>query len=124
MIKQQMMSPAIALYHWRENRMSIDKVFSHTGYTSLSELHGEYIYDLIAQEWAEDDMQMTAEDHQREEDVAEVWSEFGDYLKEMVPPDEYDLEIERLLPLIENTRQLKASARSRGFRESVRRRLN
>jgi|GEM_PF-3995624 len=124
MIKQQMMSPAVALYYWREHGMSIDKVMSHTGFTSLADLHDEYIYDLIAEEWAQDDFRMTAEDHQREEDVESVWSEFGNYMREFVPPAEYDDEIERLLPLIEKTRQVREAARSQGFRENVRRRLN
>lgn len=124
MIRQQMMSPAIALYHWRENGMSIDKVLSHTGFRGFAELYDEYICDLIAQERAEEDMMMTPADHDREEDVAEVWVEFGDYLKEMVPPDEYDLEIERLMPLVKKTQQIKNAARSQGFRDSVRRRLN
>jgi hypothetical protein len=124
MIRQQMMSPAIALFHWRENGMSIDKVMSHTGYKCLSDLHDEYIYDLIAEERAQDDFRMTAEDHQREEDVELVWSEFASYMKEFVPPDEYADEIERLLPLVQMTRQIREAARSQGFRNSVRRRLN
>lgn len=124
MIKQQFMSPSVALYHWRENGMSIDKVLSHTGFKSLLALYDEHRYDLIAQEWAEDDFRMTAEDHQREEDVELVWSEFASYMKEFVPPDEYDLEIDRLLPLVKKTRQIKKAARSQGFRNSIRRRLN
>lgn len=124
MIKQQFMSPAIALYYWRERGMSIDKVLSHTGFTSLSELHNEHLHDLIAEEWARDDMLMTPEERQREEDVEAIWSEFGNYMKEFVPPDEYADEIERLLPLVQMTRQVKDAARSQAFRESVRRRLN
>lgn len=123
MIKQVMMSPAIALFHWRENGMSIDKVLSHTGFKTLFDLYDEHIYDLTAQEWAEDDMRMSPDEHDREEIVAEVWVEFGDYIREFVPPAEYDDEIERLLPLVKKTRQIKAAARSQGFRESVRRRL-
>lgn len=38
MIKQQIMSPAVALMHWRENKMSMDKVLSHTGYVRWSDL--------------------------------------------------------------------------------------
>lgn len=124
MIRQQMMSPAIALYFWREKGMSIEKVLSHTGFTGFAELYDEYICDLIAQERAEEDFLMSPEEHQREEDVASLWAEFGDYMKEFVPPDEYDLEIDRLLPLVKKTRQIREAARSRGFRESVRRRLN
>lgn len=124
MIKQQMMSPAVALFYWREKGMSIEKVLSHTGFPGFAELYDEYICDLIAQERAEDDVLMSPEDHDREEDAAEVWVEFGDYMREFVPPDEYDDEVERLLPLIKKTRQIREAARSQGFRNSVRRRLN
>lgn len=118
MIRQQLMSPAVALYHWRANGMSIDKVMSHTGFKCLSDLYDEYIYDLIAQEWAEDDMRMTDEDHQREEDIELVWSEFGDFIREFVPPDEYDSEIERLMPLVKMTHQILKSGRSHRFGRS------
>ena len=122
MIKQVMMSPAMALYHWRENKMSIDKVLSHTGFKRWSDLHEEYVYDQIAREWAEDDMLMTPQERQREEDVEAVWTEFGDYLREMVPPSQYELEIERLLPLVIATRRIEDAARSKPFRDAVKRR--
>ena len=124
MIKQVMMSPSVALYCWREKGMSMDKVLSHTGFKRLADLHEELIYDLLAQEWTEDDMRMTPEQREHEENVEAVWEEFGDYLREMVLPDEYEAEIERLLPLVKMTRQMQDAARSKSFRESVRRRLN
>lgn len=122
MIKQVLMSPAKALYCWREKGMSMEAVLSHTDFSRWSDLHDEYIYDLIAQEWAEDDMRMTPEERQREEDVEAIWDEFADYMKEFVPPAEYEDEIERLLPLIKTTRQMQDAARSQAFRDSVRRR--
>ena len=124
MIKQVMMSPSVALYCWREKGMSMDKVLSHTGFKHLADLHEELIYDLLAQEWTEDDMRMTPEQREHEENVEAVWEEFGDYLREMVLPDKYEAEIERLLPLVKMTRQMQDAARSKSFRESVRRRLN
>lgn len=122
MIRQQLMSPSKALYCWREKGMSMDKVLSHTGFTRWSELFAEHTYDLIAEEMAKADMMMTPEERQREEDVVEVWNEFGDYLREMVPPSDYEEEIERLLPLVRTTRQIQDAARSQGFLDAVRRR--
>ncbi|MBB4104391.1 hypothetical protein [Allorhizobium borbori] len=116
------MSPSVALYFWREKGMSMDKVLSHTGFKRLADLHEELIYDLLAQEWAEDDMRMTPEQREHEELVEATWEEFGDYIREFVPPDEYDQEVERLLPLIKKTRQIIAAGRSKKFRESVKRR--
>ncbi|TZG36617.1 hypothetical protein [Agrobacterium sp. B1(2019)] len=122
MIKEVIMSPAMALYHWRVNRMSIRNVLSQTGFRSIGELYEAYHEELESTEMSMQDHMMTPEDHQREEDVDAVWLEFGDYLREMVPPAEYDDEIERLLPLVIATRQIEASARSRPFRDDVKRR--
>ncbi len=122
MIKQQMMSPAIALMHWRENGMSMDKVLSHTGYVRWSDLAADHQEALQNQEMAVQDMMMSPADRQREDDVEAVWERHGDYLREFIPPAEYDEEIERLLPLIKKTRQLQDAARSRPFRDAVRRR--
>jgi len=122
MIKQQLMSPAIALYNWRENGMSMEKVLSHTGFTRWSELYDELSDQLESTELALQDRMMSPEDHQREEDVEAVWQEFGDYMREFVPPAEYEDEIERLLPLVKTTRQINDAARSRPFRDAVNRR--
>lgn len=122
MIKQQTMSPAIALYHWCENGMSIDKVLSHTGFRSIGELYQNFADDMENQEAALQDRMMSPAERQREEDVEAVWSEYGDYLREFVPPNEYEDEIERLLPLIKTTRQIENAARSKPFRDAVRRR--
>jgi len=122
MIKQQLMSPAIALYNWRENGMSMEKVLSHTGFTRWSELYDELSDQLESTELALQDHMMSPEERQREEDVEAVWQEFGDYMREFVPPSEYELEIERLLPLVIATRQIEDAARSRHFRDAVRRR--
>ncbi|CDN95982.1 hypothetical protein [Agrobacterium tumefaciens] len=119
MIRQQMMSPAVALYYWREHGMSMDKVLSHTGFARWSDLHDECIYDLIAQERAEEDFLMSPDEHDREEIVAEVWHEFGNYIREFVPPAEYDDEIERLLPLVKMTHQMVKSGRPHGFGRST-----
>ncbi|MBY3044857.1 hypothetical protein [Rhizobium leguminosarum] len=122
MIKQQMMSPAVALYHWRVNGMSMQKVLSHTGYSRWSDLAEHHTEALENQEIAMQDMLMSPEERQREEDVEAVWERCGDYLREMVSPAEYADEIERLLPLIKSTRQMMHSARSKPFRDAVKRR--
>jgi len=122
MIKQQLMSPAVALMHWRENKMSVDKVLSHTGYVRWSDLAADHAEALENQETAMQDLLMSPEEREREEDVAEVWDQHGDFLREFVPPAEYDDEIERLLPLIKSTRQSIDAARSKPFRDAVRRR--
>lgn len=122
MIKQQMMSPTVALMHWRENGMSMDKVLSHTGYARWSDLASDHAEALQNQEIAVQDMLMSPADRQREEDVEAVWDQHGDFLREFVPPPEYDEEIERLLPLIKKTRQLQNAAKSKPFRDAVRRR--
>ena len=122
MIKQQLMSPAIALYNWRENGMSMEKVLSHTGFTRWSELYDELSDQLESTELALQDRMMSPEDHQREEDVEAVWQEFGDYMREFVPPAEYQDEIDRPLPLVIATRQIEDAARSKSFRDAVRRR--
>lgn len=122
MIKQQLMSPAIALYHWRVNRMSIRNVLGHTGFRSIADLYDAYSEELESNEMAIQDRMMSPDDHQRDEDVDAVWSEFGDYMREFVPPNEYEDEIERLLPLVISTRQIEASAMSKPFRDAVRRR--
>lgn len=119
MIKQVMMSPAMALYHWRVNGMSMDKVLSHTGFKRWSDVYSEHIYDLLAEEAAQDDMRMTPEQREHEEDVALVWEEFGDFIKEFVPPSEYDAEIERLMPLVKMPHQILAAGRSHGFGRSA-----
>lgn len=122
MIKQQMMSPAIALYHWRVNGMSMDKVLSHTGYVRWSDLAADHSEALDNEQTAKQDMLMAPADRQREEDVEAVWERCGDYLREMVPPAEYDQEIERLLPLMRSARRQMNAARSKPFRDAVRRR--
>lgn len=111
MIKQVMMSPSVALYFWREKGMSMDKVLSHTGFKRWSDVYSEYIYDILAEEAAQDDMRMTPEQREYEENVEATWEEFGDYIREFVPPDEYDLEIERLLPIVKMTRQMQDAVR-------------
>jgi len=122
MIKQQLMSPAVALYHWRENKMSMDKVLSHTGYSRWSDLAADHAEAIENQKIVMQDMMMSPADRQREEDVDAVWREFGDYMREMVPPSDYPIEIERLLPLIVATRQIEDAARSKPFRDAVKRR--
>lgn len=122
MIKQVMMSPAIALYHWRMHRMSIRNVLSQTGFRSIGELYETHMEELESSEMALQDRMMSPEDHQREEHVEALWVEFGDYMKEFVPPNEYVDEIERLLPLVIATRQMQAAAMSQPFRDAVRRR--
>jgi len=122
MIKQVMMSPAVALHHWAVNKMSIAKVLSHTGFRSTGELYDHYLEDLQNRLIALEDKMMSPEERQHEENVDAVWREFGSYMREFVQPSEYLEEIERLLPLIEATRQIEASARSRPFRDAVRRR--
>ncbi|MDX0503622.1 hypothetical protein GOC80_13400 [Sinorhizobium medicae] len=122
MIKQQMMSPAVALYHWRVHGMSMAQVLSHTGYVRWSDLAADHAEALENQENAMQNMLMSPEERQREEDVEALWERYGDYLREMVPPAEYADEIERLLPVIISTRQLNDAARSKPFRDAVRRR--
>lgn len=122
MIKQVIMSPGVALYHWREKRLTIEQVLSHTGFRSIGGLYDLYNEELESTEMAMQDRMMMPEDHQREEDVEAVWDEFGDYMKEFVPPSAYEAEIERLLPLVAMTRQINDSARSKPFRDAVKRR--
>lgn len=116
------MSPAVALYHWRVHGMSMDKVLSHTGYVRWADLAADHAEAMANEEIAMQDMMMSPDERQREEDVEAVWERCGDYLREMVPPSEYQDEIERLLPLIKKTRQMQDAARSRPFRDAVRRR--
>ncbi len=122
MIRQVMMSPAVALHHWAVNGMSIARVLSHTGYATTGALYDQYLEDLQNHLLALEDKFMSPEDRQREEDVDAVWQQFGDYMREFVQPSEYLEEIERLLPLIETTRQIENSARSQPFRDAVKRR--
>ncbi len=122
MIKQQLMSPTVALMHWRENKMTMDKVLSHTGYVRWSDLASDHSEALENEEIATQDMMMSPADRQREEDVEAVWERHGDYLREFIPPAEYDEEIERLLPLVKKTRQQMNAARAKPFRDAVRRR--
>jgi hypothetical protein len=122
MIMQVMMSPAVALHHWAVNNMSIAKVLSHTGYTTVGALYEQYLEDLENRLAAMEDKYMSPDERQAEEDRDTVWDEFGDYIREFVPPAEYDDEIERLLPLIAATRLLKSEAASKRFRDAVRRR--
>lgn len=122
MIKQQMMSPAVALHHWAVNKMSIAKVLSHTGFRSTGEVYDRYLEDLENRLMALEDKCMSPQERQREEDVEQVWREFGGYMREFVQPSEYLEEIDRLLPLIVATRQMHDAARSRPFRDAVRRR--
>ena len=116
------MSPAIALYHWRVNRMSIRNVLSHTGFRSIADLYDAYTEELESNEMALQDRMMSPDERQREEDIEAVWCEFGDYLREFVHPSEYQDEIERLLQLVKTTRQIENAARSKPFRDAVRRR--
>jgi hypothetical protein len=122
MIKQVMMSPAVALHHWAVNGMSIAKVLSHTGFSTTGELYDQYLEDLQNHLAALEDKFMSTEEQQHEEDVEQVWKEFGDYMREFVQPSEYLEEIDRLLPLIVATRQMHDAARSKPFRDAVRRR--
>lgn len=122
MIKQQMMSPALALYHWLVHGMSMAQVLSHTDYARWSDLAADHSEALQNQEMAVQDMMMSPEERQREEDVEAVWERHGDYLREFIPPTEYGEEIERLLSLKKNTRQQMNAARSKPFRDAVRRR--
>lgn len=122
MIKQVIMSPAIALYHWREKRLTVEQVLSHTGFRSIGELYDVYHEEVESTDMALQDRMMSPEDRQREEDVEALWGEFSDYLKEFVPPAEYDAEVERLLPLVVATRRFHDAARSQPFRDAVRRR--
>lgn len=122
MIRQVMMSPAVALHHWAVNGMSIANVLSHTGYATTGALYDQYLEDLQNHLLALEDKFMSPEDRQREEDIDAVWDEFGSYMKEFVHPSEYLEEIERLLPLIKSTRQIEAAVRSRPFRDAVARR--
>ncbi|WP_322886521.1 hypothetical protein U8C31_18320 [Sinorhizobium medicae] len=122
MIKQQMMSPANALHHWAVDGMSVAQVLSHTGFSTIGELYVEYTDALEKREMAEQDMYMSPDERQREEDTEEVWEQCGDYLREMVPPHEYDAEIERLIPLIRAKRQYHQAAASQPFRDAVKRR--
>lgn len=122
MIKQQFMSPAMALYYWREKKMSIDKVLSHTGFCSIGELYETFNEEQESTDAARLDRMMSPAELQREEDVEAVWAEFGDYMREMVPPSEYQDEIERLLPLIKTTRQIENAAKSKPFHDAIRRR--
>lgn len=122
MIKQQLMSPSKALYHWLVDGMSMKQVLSQTGYSRWSDLAADHIDALENEEMARQDRMMSPEERQREEDVDAVWAEFGDYLREMVPPAEYDAEIERLRALIVSTRQAKTAAMSKPFRDAVKRR--
>ena len=122
MIKQVYMSPSKALHHWIVDGMTIEHVLSQTGYTRWADLSADHIDALESTEFARQDHMMSPEERQREEDVEAVWTEFGDYMREMVPPSEYELEIERLLPLIVATRQIEDAARSKPFRDAVKRR--
>lgn len=122
MIKQQMMSPSKALYHWLVDGMTMKQVLSQTGYTRWADLAADHVDALESEEMARQDRMMSPGERQREEDVEALWSEFGDYLREFVPPSEYQDEIERLLPLVKTTRQMENTARSKPFRDAVRRR--
>ncbi len=122
MIRQVYMSPSKALYHWIVDGMTMEQVLSQTGYTRWADLSADHIDALESTELALQDCMMSPEERQHEEDVDAVWIEFGDYMREMVPPDEYELEIERLLPLIVATRQIEDAARSKPFRDAVARR--
>lgn len=122
MIKQQMMSPSKALYHWLVDGMTMKQVLSQTGYTRWADLAADHVDALESTEMARQDQMMSPEERQRDEDVDAVWLEFGDYMREFVPPAEYSEEIERLLPLVRTTRQIENAARSRPFRDAVKRR--
>lgn len=122
MIKQQLMTPAIALHHWAVNNMPIANVLSHTGFRCLGALYDQYLEDLQNYLMSLEDKFMTPEELQREDDVEMVWQEFGSYMREFVQPSEYQEEIERLLPPIKATRQIENAARSQPFRDAVARR--
>jgi hypothetical protein len=122
MIKQVYMSPSKALYHWLVDGMSMVQVLTQTGYKRWSDLSADHVAALESEEMARQDRMMLPAERQREEDVDAVWVEYGDYLKEFVPPYEYQDEIERLLPLIKTTRQMQDAARSKPFRDAVKRR--
>lgn len=122
MIKQQLMSPAVALMHWRVHGMSMAQVLSHTGYVRWSDLAADHAEALANEEAAIQDMMMSPEERQREEDVEAVWERHGEFLREFVPPAEYDQETERLLPLVKKTRQQMNAARSKPLRDAVKRR--
>lgn len=122
MIKQQLMSPSKALYHWLVDGMSMQQVLSQTGYTSWADLSAAHIDALESTEIAVQDRMMSPAERQREEDIEAVWEEFGDFMREFVPPNEYADEIERLLSLIIATRRYQDSARSQPFRDAVERR--
>ncbi|MBY5684807.1 hypothetical protein HFO32_22045 [Rhizobium leguminosarum] len=115
MIKQVMMGPSKALHHWAVSKMTIGNVLSQTGYSNIQALHAEYAYELAAEEMAREDMMMSPAERQHEADVEEVWEQFSDFLKEMVPPAEYDLEIERLLPLVQMRQQAQRTAAASSF---------
>lgn len=116
------MSPSKALYHWLFDGMTMEQVLLHTGYSRWSDLATDHIDQLESTEMARQDRMMSPDERQREADVEAVWQEFGDFMKEFVPPSEYEDEIERLLPLVIATRQMQAAAMSRPFRDAVRRR--
>jgi hypothetical protein len=122
MIKQQLMSPSKALYHWLVYGMSMKQVLSHTGYTRWSELATDHVDQLESRQLAREDRMMSPDERQREEDVEAVWADFGDYMREFVPPSEYQDEIQRLLPLVLSSRQIENAARSKPFRNAVKRR--
>src|SRR5690606_23858167 len=110
MIDQVLMSAPRAIHHWIRDGMTTEAVRSHTGFQSISELWDAYNNDLRAEEMAQEDMYMSPDERQHEEDVLDVWEEFGSYLQEFVPPSEYALEVERLMPLIKFQQQAQRSA--------------
>lgn len=115
MSEEGMLTPQQAVMRWLVHGLDQDKVLPRTGYRSMYALYDAYMQDQANFQAAKSDLMMSPEERVREDDVAEVWEVFGDYLREHSHPAEYADEVRRLIPLIKKRQQSRRETASKSF---------
>ncbi|KPF43032.1 hypothetical protein [Rhizobium sp. AAP43] len=115
MSTELLLTPQQAIQRWLVQGLDYDDVLPFTGFRSLYALYEAYLEDQENWRAVNRDMDMTAGDMEREDDIREVWDTFGDYLRENLYPAEYDEEVQRLIPLIKKRQQAQRVAASKNF---------
>lgn len=113
---QVIMQPNIALWHWREKRLTEAQVMSHTGCGSVAELFEAAQDALNNESMARELMTMTAEEHEIDELREAAWERCGDYLRECGPPSEQVEQEARIMEAIRQERQWLHAAAVAKFR--------
>lgn len=110
-----LLTPQQAIQRWLVQGLDQDEVLPFTGHRSIFSLYEAYLEDQENWRMVQREMAMTAADHEREDDIREVWEVYGDYLREHLYPEEYDDEVRRLIPLIKKRQQAQRETASKRF---------